>query len=346
MLAALSFLLVAAQAQPDRNCTDDRGRDHCSEDQRRQTRALYGVQSIEELAAAGTEVRRVFYIDGYGRDLVMIAFVRAPGRDPTVWVHHPRREGEGRAEPVHASVPLTLWNDVIQQSASFHRSFIDPRAMLRAEADGEMEFCFHSWVYVIEAVDRSRGDSPPPIRRKTEDACEDGPGEAFAAQVGRVARSLFPHCAALAVEQYRNEATALAACRILRGDRVAAAEVLNRADAFGNVEGPQDARLIADLFHDRVAIDWGGEVHAGTGSDADEFWAGKMQPGQGGTHLSIHSVDGVNADRVRLIGSFSRWGPEANGDPGRYETATMEQIWTRINGGNWRVQRATIGRWQ
>ena len=345
LAAALSLLLVAAQAQPDRNCTDDRGLDRCAASSQQQMRTLYGVQSIEELAASRAEVRRIFYVDGYGRDMVMIAFVRAPGGDPTVWIHHPQREGEERYEPLHAPVPLAVWNEVIEQSANFHRSFSDPRGMPRLEEDGAMTLCLHSWVYVMEAVDRPRGDSPAPIRQKTENACGNGPGEAFAAEIDRTARSLFPHCAALNVEQYRNEAAALAACRILRGDRVAAAEVLNRADAFVDVGGPQDARLIAGLFDSDATMSWGGEDYAGHGSEADEFWAAQMQAGEGRTNFYIQSVEGVNADHVRLIGGLWRSTPDRGGQAGRDETATVEQVWTRIGGGEWLVERAVIGPW-
>ena len=71
---------VAAQRPVDRNCSDDRGVDRCSEEQQRRTRQLFSVRSIEEHGAAGDQVRRVFYVDGYGRDVVLIALVRAPGR--------------------------------------------------------------------------------------------------------------------------------------------------------------------------------------------------------------------------------------------------------------------------
>ncbi|WP_431851805.1 hypothetical protein [Allosphingosinicella sp.] len=243
VLAALAVAApsaaAAAQRSTDPSCSDDRGVDRCSEEQQRRTRQLFGVRSIEEHGAAGDDVRRVFYVDGYGRDIVMIAFVRAPGRDPTAWIYHPEREGEARPEPFQAPVSQEAWKEVVEGSANFHRSFVGQRPAPTANSEeGEIVVCLHSWVYTIEAVDRPQLNSPPQIRRKTEDACEDGPGEAFAQQLDRIARSMFPHCAALDVEQYGNEAMALAACRILRGDRLAAAEVLNGAQAIADGGAP------------------------------------------------------------------------------------------------------------
>ena len=290
----LSILATAssatAQNERDSNCRDDRGVDRCSEEQQRRVRTLYGVRSIEEHQAAGDEVRRVFYVDGYGNDLVMIAFVRAPGRDPAVWIHHPQREGEPRSEPIQAAVPQAVWNDVIERSAVFHRSFIPQPRQRRTSSDEEetVVVCLHSWVYTIEAVDRPEFDAQPQIRRKTEDACEDGPGEAFVQQLGNIARSLFPHCAALDVEQYRNAAVALAACRILRGDRLAAAEVLNSAGAFINIEGPGDARLVSGLFDPSATLSWNGEQYRGNGFNAGEFWAARVGAQQGRTLSLIH----------------------------------------------------------
>ncbi|HEX8215926.1 MAG TPA: hypothetical protein VF577_00555, partial [Allosphingosinicella sp.] len=99
-LLFVSFAAAApAQQAVDPNCSDDRGLNRCSDEQQRQMRQLYAVPTIEEHAAAGEEVRRVFYVDGYGRDLILIAFVRSPGKDPEVRVHYPQRPGGTRPEP-------------------------------------------------------------------------------------------------------------------------------------------------------------------------------------------------------------------------------------------------------
>ena len=98
-LATAALLLVAAadaQAPETAGCADDRGVDRCAEAQQRRMRDLYGVRSIDKHQAAGDQVRRIFYVDGYGRDLILISLVRAPGHDPMLWVHYP---GEGGQRP-------------------------------------------------------------------------------------------------------------------------------------------------------------------------------------------------------------------------------------------------------
>ena len=168
--AALLFsLLVAApaspQGTPERDCRDDRGVDRCDEAQQRRVRELFGVRSIEEHRAAGDQVRRAFYVDGYGRDVVAIAFIRSPGRDPEVWVHYPRRDGEPTPEPLRAPVPRPVWNDVIERGEHFDRDVLSrpaPAAEPRvarpagdaAEDPETIPLCLHSWVFTIEAVDR------------------------------------------------------------------------------------------------------------------------------------------------------------------------------------------------
>ncbi|HZF94656.1 MAG TPA: hypothetical protein VEZ20_07245 [Allosphingosinicella sp.] len=344
LLAAFAGLAAAAparaeqQAAPARDCSDDRGVDRCAEEQQRRTRALFGVRSIEEHRAANDEVRRVFYVDGYGRDVVAIAFVRAPGRDPKVLVHYPYRDGETPIAPLEAPVSEDVWNDVVERSANFHRSFADDRSA--PSENGEITICLHSWVYTIEAVGRAQGIRPPQIRRKTEDACQDGPGEAFAGQLDRIARSLFPHCAGLDIDNHRNEAMVLSACRILRGDRLAAAGVLNAAEGFSNARGPDDARLLSGLFHDRATIAWGSERQVLGWAEAEAFWASRLQSGEDRAIFYFDAVEGLSAERARLTGSLSR--PSGEG----YQSAEVVQIWTRDDGGDWKVREATVGPWR
>jgi hypothetical protein len=335
LAAALSFLLLAAQAQPDRNCTDDRNRDRCGESSQQEMRALYGVQSIEELAASRTEVRRIFYVDGYGNDLVLIAFVRAPGRDPELQVHHPRREGRPTAEPFRVPVTQAAWNEVAERGSTFERRF----APIPGRSD---MICLHSWVFTIEAAEPSRFAARPfGIRRKVEDACNSGPGQAYAQEVQRIALPLVPHCAALDPDQHRNAASILSFCRLLKGDRLAAAEVANGAMAFRSLGGSADSGRIAGRFAEETAIDWAGEQYRGPGHRAGEFWASRSAPSAGTvTNMSFERIEGETGARVRVVGRLSRSLGDAN------ETAAVEQIWVRDINGAMRIERATVGPWQ
>jgi hypothetical protein len=344
--AALLFVTLASAAaaqtqQPvDRNCRDDRGRERCADSALQQLRTLYGVQSIEELAASGAEVRRIFYVDGYGRDTVLIAFVRAPTSDPTLWIHHPRQDGEERLEPFHAPVPIDVWNEVIERGRNFHRSFAGQSGPT-IEPDGSIMVCSHSWIYVVEAAERASAGRPGRIRRKIEDACQDGPAKIYAGELERIALALIPHCAALEPEQYRNPASILAACRMLHGDRLAAAEVMNRAMAFRELRGPVDVDRISGSFAEATEIDWAGQLYRGSGYRAGEFWTARLERGDGRpTHMYFERAVGETADRVRVAGMLSRSIEDGT------ETAAIEQIWARDINGLMQLERATIGPWQ
>lgn len=332
---------AAGQASPNPNCTDDNGSDRCAEEEQRLMRALYGARTIEQHRAAGDEVRRIFYVDGYGRDLVLVSFVRAPGRDPELQVQLPARGEEARPELMRAAVPQRVWGEILDGSRNFHRSFA-PEA---GQSAGEVSICMHSWVYTIEAAERPRASRPAGVRHKTEDACENGPGQAYAHQLQQAALSLLPHCAALAPEQHRNAASMLAACRVLHGDRLAAAEALNLAEAFQRIEGPQDALRIAGLFAHQTRIDWAGRPYRGSGVQAASFWAEQARPVRGWTNLYFERVEGESADRVRMRGLLSRTTDTPRGAATGNESAPVELIWVRDPNGTFAVAEATIGRW-
>ena len=338
-LALGSASFAAAKDQPDRNCTDDRGVDRCSAAQQKRVRELFGVRSIEEHAAAGDQVRRAFYVDGYGGDVVTISFVRAAGREPMLWVHYPARKGEPRSEPLSAAVPDSVWQGVIERSAHFDRKLVPLPGEARSKDDDdtqEIVLCIHSWVYTVEATDPAeREGRPPTIRRKVEDACENGLAEAYAVDLQRAALPLFPHCAALDPKQHRNPASQLGACRLLEGDRLAAAEVLNRAEELDHLEGPDDANSIRHLFDWEAVVDWAGQRNDGTDSAA-KFWATKITEGEGRTNLYYDTIRGESSERVRLNGILLR--PAAGPD---YEVAKVEQIWRR-DGRDFVIERVSV----
>jgi hypothetical protein len=346
----LAFLLLtvapaAAQRTPDRNCTDDNGVDRCDAEQQRRTRALFGVRSIEEHRDAGDQIRRVFYVDGYGRDMVLISFIRAPGREPMANVHFPRREGERPRQPFEAPVPHAVWDDVLWRSARFERSFATQPPPPQPGEGQIVTMCIHSWVYTIEANDPRRRSEPASLRRKTEDACEDGPGEMFAIELQRAALPLFPACAALDPEQHRNPASQLAACAILSGDRLAAAEVMNLLDRFRRARRPEDSEMLAGIFDFGARFDWQGTQYVSRDAHPENFWLERMAADRA-QGLYYDSIEGLSADRVRVRGSLHRSVDLPNAGGTTHYRAPVEMIWVSTSVREFQVESVTVGSWQ
>ena len=320
---------------PVGDCHDDDMVDRCSAEQQRRVRELFGVQPIEVHRDAGDQVRRAFYVDGYGNDVVAIVFVRPKGGDPALQVHFPRASDGKRPEPLQAPVPHGVWESVIRLSSHFDEQL--KRLPEVPSGSGEITLCMHSWVFTVEATDPAIGEyRPATLRRKTEDSCDDGLAEAYANELTRAAVPLLPPCARLDPREHRNEAMLLSACRLLRGDRLAAAEVMNLLDGFDSIEGPEDATHLKGLFAYQARIDWGGEQLA-EGGGAGEAWARKMSEG-GRTRLYWDYIEGETAQRVRFVGLLSR---SLESDAG-YSRARVEQIWRR-EGRSFQIERATVG---
>jgi hypothetical protein len=335
LLSLASASPALAQQRPDRNCADDNGVDRCAAEQQARQRATFGLGPIEAHRDAGEQVRRTFYVDGYGRDLVAIAFVRTPGRDPRVQVHFPRRDGEAAPAPLEASVPQPVWDDILFRSAFFDR------ALAPAAADPEaVAICLHSWIYTVEATDPAPAPGQPATsRRVTQDACRHGLAQFYAIEMERAALPLFPACARLESRQHRNEAAQLAACRLLRGDRMAAAEVMNRADAFRRLRGADDTGYLAGIFAPGSSIDWNGLRYRG--ADAAAFWISKSAEG-GNARFYPEAIEGLSDRRVRVTGVVART-VDAPGQRSIIYRARVEQIWAFGPAREFQIQSATVG---
>lgn len=257
LLVALSAPPAVAGQNVPAECSDDRGVNRCSIEQHRRVLESYGMKPIEVHAAAGDQVRRIFYVDGYGKDLLAISFIRSAGRDPMLTIRVPRSEGAA-AEVGETLVPEQVWDQVIAGSEHFDRA-------LAPRAGREMPpICMHSWVYTIEAADVvENGSQRPAVRRETEDACEGGLGQVFASQVAELAVPFFPYCAALDRSQQRNSATLLNTCAALRGDRLAAAKAHNQLLKLNQLSNPLLTEASLNIFQYRASLDWNGEQIGG-----------------------------------------------------------------------------------
>lgn len=234
----------------DRDCRDDDGNDRCGREAHGRMRALYGIESSEDLLARGVTMRRAMFVDGYGNDLVAVTFWREPGKPPMVEVRSPQTEGGEDPQPLRAAISGKTWGEVVSASAYFDRELAAEPAPAGA-GDGfppPPSICLHSWVVVVEAVDAPRvspnivfGTSsaaaardpslpvevtrtPASTRTATEDACSSGLAMVYAFKLAEIARDQLAECSSLALEDFRNEPQLLGLCHQLRGDRLAAGE--------------------------------------------------------------------------------------------------------------------------
>lgn len=299
------------------------------------------MQPIEAHRDAGDQVRRAFYVDGYGRDVVAIAFVRSPGRDPEVRIHFVREEAAPDLAPIVAPVPADVWDLLIERSEHFDRALVP---LPQPPAANEIVICMHSWVFTVEAADPAMYEGEPAtIRRRTEDACENGLTEAYAAEIYRAALPLFPYCARLDARQYRTPANQLASCGVLTGDRSAAAMVMNAVDPLRRARGPDDLAEIAVLFDHRSRVTWNGEPNPTGGlDDAARYFLTRLAESRA-DYVYVERVDGERSDRVRLLGGLVRRAEQEEEDGDLVQRATVEMVWEEEHDDHFLIREARIG---
>jgi hypothetical protein len=345
LAATAAFLPEPAVAQErtrtpaERNCSDDRGVDRCSGEQHRRVLTLFGLQPIETHAAAGDLVRRVFYVDGYGRDVVAISFLRRREQDAAMFVHFPRREGEAPRPPMQVLISEALWTEIEAASDLFDRD-LAPAAP--ASPGSDVFICAHSWVYTVEAVEQPEEDKPARIRRKTQDACANGPAEQFAQLVHRRAVPLLPHCAVLDPSDHRNGATLLAACSLLSGDRIAAAHAMNAAQALRDISEPDDLARVREVFRPAASLTWPGADRPTRGDAAARAWHSGVTEVH--TNFYIEGAHGLSPGRARVTGKLWRSADADGNTSGSNQQAPVELTWVREPHGEWQLESAVVGR--
>jgi hypothetical protein len=329
LLAGLAAAAAApAAAPPSRDCSAPAVGARCEFDADARQRAAYGVRSIEEHQAAGDTVRRVFFSNAYGRDVVLVAFVRAAGHEPTLFVHFPKPKQGPAAAPLQAALSRETWERVIRASDLFDRQL----APLSPDPDAN-SICLDGWGYHIEAADPGPpGEPPAKVRKRRENACDGGLAGAFARDAIVIALPLLPSCAVLE----GGGASRLQQCGLLKGDRLAAAEALNRAAPLRF--GPEGGKDLSSIFDPTAAIHWSGEEVGGATAPA-RFWTEKMKAAGGNTFYPTE-VEGLTAYRVRMRGELVGGAETEDGPKKRADT---ELIWTADVWSEFRITEARVG---
>ena len=247
----------------ERGCGDDRGTDRCSDEVQAKMRALYGLESAEELGKSRTSVYRAMFVDGYGNDMVAISFVREPGRSPYVDARSPGIKPE-EAQPLQANISEELWTRIQELSENFDQ------ALAKDNADtGTIKLCLHGWFVVAETVqvrapirstvsskdgDGNRTEETvirelePTIRRDAEGACADGLANPYAFQLAYEASRVLAECSGLDLDDFRNIPQLLATCHRLKGDRLAAARAYSLVEAVNRYRWRKDPREFSAHF--------------------------------------------------------------------------------------------------
>lgn len=339
------------------DCFDDNLTDRCAAAEQARVRELLAMASIEDEAAAGAEVYRVFFVDGYGRDMPAVSFERRPNEAPKVVIYG--EEGRQLTGPVS----MDAWDTVARRSrfaeALPPRPASPPLSTLgrepppgAGEAIEEVVICLHSWVATFEAT--MTHDGEPLIRRRTEDSCSGGFTMAYAFEAAALAVASLPACDRLKPEGHRNDVARLGACLILQGDLISAADLLNEKD-----DPPRAWRgeaVTATAWREWLGaghaarIDWAGEVL----TEAQGYY--DSRPGRpdipqflvdratalGPLGIYPARFVGETASRARIEGqiSFQPGDPE---DGRSYMAADYIQVWVRTPGDPWRLDSWTVG---
>jgi hypothetical protein len=327
-LALLWMFVCAAGADAQTPpCTEDRLFDRCDPEQHRRVLELFGMPPIETHHEAEDWVRRAFYVDGYGNDVVAISFIRTRGREPFVSVHVPRRDGGPAQSPLIASVPQDVWVDVLRRSTLFDRELVPPRP----DNSGWETICLHPWVWTVEGTD------PPPdvgprtgIRRKVQNSCDYGPAGQFADELAIAALSLLSYCRSLDLADYRSEGLLLAECFKLHGDRNAAAVTRNRVADLQYASDFGQPSAMGLIFASDAVMELNGNVQ--DAGEPEDIWSKQVWgPRLNGTFMTVDAVEAESAARVTVVGTLSRSWPldpaEPDG-PSRRERARVELRWT------------------
>ena len=333
-VALIAALTLGQSPTSDRNCRDDNGTDRCAAENHAALLDQLGMRSIEQEQADGVEVYRTLQIDGYGRPLAGVAFERRVGASPQVVVYGPN----GARMAAQASV--ADWRRIQSDAVLADRQLVP----LAADPN-EIGLCLHAWVSTVEIANAAeRGAPDGKVRRRTENACGAGLTSRFAFDLAARALKAFPDCDALDPDDHRNDATRLRTCVGFKGDRLAAAELMNQ---IGQTVGPDNDQNTPLAWMrslggpSRIAFDWGGQKIDGRGTYRNNPVVAFLVD-QKAQHPSLRgymtTLDAVSSTQVEVGGYLHR-----DGEGDQRVSATFRQTWAwDRNTLNWELESWTV----
>lgn len=209
--------------------------------------------TIEAEAEASAEVYRVRMVDGYGRELPLVAFARRAGQSPSLEVTTPHG---GRLTAV---VREDVWNTV--RSGSVYAD----RTLTPLENDSNAGIiCLHAWSMVVEMANTETSDrGHMPVRKASGETCNDSLARRYAFQLVDLALDSAVPCEAIKGVDLRPIA-ALGWCADFQGDRLAAASLFNQIHettrrAKLQLRGPSEWKMFMGV-NSLPVVEWLGEV--------------------------------------------------------------------------------------
>lgn len=348
-LSSLALLAAPAFSQDLEDfasgCADDSGGDRCSDTAVKAWHDRYGLRPVETMAADGTTVRRILYVDGYGRDMLAISAFRAKGAPPAIEIRRPSGKEEAGPMTWMRPIPEEAWDRILDHAATAHRRFAP-----ETKTGDDAGICLHAGVLRFESGDPRRLASfvvgqlwlDPESRATTASTCGDGPTGRFGATLAEVAAATFGECSSIDASRTRDGIAMIETCMALRGDTIAAGHVMSvYRNLYPLIFRAQETD---ESWTDLLRADFNlasQSLKEGDHSDWDSLRA--LFAKADNVYFDVEKATGLDADRVEMIATF-HWADRDRSagaqEPERH-TKKLRLMWVRQTG-NWVVDEVKL----
>lgn len=305
-------------------CPDVFGQDFCDADRMAARHGRFDVPTAEVLAGQGFEGVRVFWVDGFSRDLPLVSVLRPPGAAARLDVRIPTD-----AAPRVMDQPTSPWTWEVSQTLA-------RMALAAPEAVSEDQMCLHAWSARIEVIAGGK------VTTRVRSLCSGDALFEGADALSVRALDVMPGCDGLLG---RTWADRLATCSIIGGQKSwDAVEVANLLQGRVFEDYPPDEAASVDediprsdvsrMFGPNATMAWAGSPPVKGPDAAADLWRRKLNDE---TFLRIEprSIEaGPYTVIVRGVISYSE---SPDDKPAQRFEAPFEQRWLRFNGYELRI---------